>query len=84
MKINEVRMPFRILAGVFALPLWLMGILSILFCIADPLNMSNWVLLASSVSLALTFSYACIKGVVPKYLIHIFSYGPVGGKDDFK
>ena len=36
------------------------------------------------VALSFLFSYAAIKGVVPKFLIGLFSHGPVGDKDDFK
>ena len=84
MKLNEVRLPFRILAGIFAIPMWPLALFLGVGWSFDPLNFERFTLFIGVAALSFLFSYAAIKGVVPKFLIGLFSHGPAGDKDDFK
>ncbi len=84
MKLNEVRLPIRILAGIFAIPMWPLALFLGVGWLFDPLDMESFTSFLGAIALTLLFSYAAIKGVVPGFLMNLFSHGPVGGKDDFK
>lgn len=84
MKLNEVRLPFRILAGIFVIPMWPLSIFLGVGWIFAPLDFERFTLFIGVISLSFLFSYAAIKGTVPKFLLGLFSDGPVGDKDDYK
>lgn len=84
MKLNEVRLPIRIIAGIFAVPMWPIALFLGAGLLFDPFDIESFTSFLGAIALTLLFSYSAIKGVVPAFLMNLFSYGPVGGKDDFK
>jgi len=84
MKLNEVRLPIRILAGIFAVPMWPIALFLGVGWLFDPFDMKGFTSFLGAIALTLLFSFSAVKGVVPAFIMNLFSHGSVGGKDDFK
>jgi len=80
MKRNEARPVFRILAATIAIPSWIF----LLYMLSQGLNGIDGQIILSFLFMAVSFSYVSIAGYMPKFLLQIFSRGPVGDDKDLK
>lgn len=69
---NEVRPVFRVLAAILALPAWFASIVFGVLRVADDYSVGGLMGALSGLFLALLFTYAAVKGRVPRWVTSFF------------
>ena len=85
MKTNEARPIFRIIAFLIAIPMWFVFFsagYSILNTGTD--EYTTWKLVLGMLIGAASFSYIAFVGYLPRFLLHLWTRGPVADEKDLK
>ena len=82
LKVNEARLPFRILAFLIAIPAWLIAVVALTSIISNGVDKyMNWSLVTGMSLFALSMSWVAIAGYMPKVLWGWFSRGGTADED---
>ena len=85
MKTNEARPFFRVLALLLAIPAWSIAIIIAYHSVKESsLEHTEWKVLGTLVVGGLAFSYVALTGYMPKFLLHLFSRGPVADDRNYR
>lgn len=82
MKKNEARMFFRLLALLIGIFGW--GTFFLFVWLSATRGGWDWRIAMTALALAISMSYVALRGYMPKSLLRIYSWGPVGRDNELK
>jgi len=81
---NEARPLFRVLSGGMGFVGWAVGGVAAFFAIKEQSWWLFWQVAFTSLAFGSIFSFVAIAGYMPRWIVRIFSRGPVPGEEDMR